>query len=159
MTNKIQWKVIQYALGSHPNNLILVGYNSGGMGASQVCAISPLYDLRDMNLDGWASPNEKFWYDGASNIKDPEHVFAFIKEAGKASCVMEAARQLKDWQLYSQAELAILQSVLDIGLQTYIPAVIQNLAIAPITNAAVAAGIANAKEVYGGGLLLLFKIG
>ena len=62
MTNSIQWTVIPQNTTRPQINLILVGYRPSGMGGmNEVCAVSPLYDLRDMNLDGTASLTEKLW--------------------------------------------------------------------------------------------------
>ena len=158
MTNSIQWTVIPQNTTRPQINLILVGYRPSGMGGmNEVCAVSPLYDLRDMNLDGTASLTEKLWY-GVTKIKDREHVFALIKSAGKLSCVMEAARQMNDYFLVEAAMREALEQVLDIAVQSIMPAVIQNLAVAPAQKAAAQTGLATATNVYGGALFLV-KIG
>lgn len=160
MTNNIKWTVIQYA--QHQNNSILVGYKSRGKGGmNEVCAVSPLYDLRDMNLDGTASFTEKFWT-SATTLKDPEHVFAIIKSMGPASCMIEAGTQLRDYELISKAIGDALQTLFDICVETLVaslmPAVIQNLALKPIQKAVAAAGLTTANSVYGGALFFL-KVG
>lgn len=158
MTNNIQWTVIEHSQSSSPlSNLIMVGYRSRGMRLNEVCAVSPLYDLRDMNLDGRVSFTESFW-NTATKFKDFEHVFAFIKSMGEMSCVTDAAVQLKDYELWEESMRAALEKVFDIGLESITPSVIQNLALQPIQKALAKAGLNTANNTYGGALFL-FKVG
>jgi hypothetical protein len=111
MANSIKWKAIEHSLSQQKNaHVILVAYQSMGKGGmNKVVAVAPLYDLRDMNLDGSASISEIAWL-GLTSIFDPYEVFGVINSLGTQSPVHDSAIQLRDFQLKNQVESGILKA-------------------------------------------------
>jgi hypothetical protein len=102
----IQWTAIENSQSRVKNSykhVSLVAYKPAGMGLNTVYAVAPLYDLRDLNLDGSASLAEKFWY-------DPYEVFELIQTAGEASFIADAATQLRDYKLFNSAMAGLLKA-------------------------------------------------
>jgi hypothetical protein len=104
MANNIKWKPIEHSQSKQKSkHVILVAYKSMGKGGlNDVLAISPLYNLKDANLDGSVSMSEKFW-SVLTSMWDPYEVFDLMNSLGGVSPVLEAARQLKDYQLLNKA--------------------------------------------------------
>ncbi len=105
MRNGFRWRAIEHSQSKiKSKHVILACCRSMGKGGlNEVCAVVPLYDMRDMNFDGSVSIPEKFWY-------DPYEVFDLIELASKTSCVADAARQLRDYQLYNKTIQGFLRS-------------------------------------------------
>ena len=70
---------------------------------NKVCAVAPLYDMRDMNFDGSVSIPESFWY-------DPYEVFQLISSTSQVSCTADAAIQMRDYDLYNKTIQGFLQA-------------------------------------------------
>jgi hypothetical protein len=111
MANSIKWKAIEHSLSQQKNaHVILVAYQSMGKGGmNKVVGVAPLYDLRDMNLDGSASISEIAWL-GLTSILDPYEVFGVINSLGNQSPVYDAALRLRDFQLKNQVESGFLRA-------------------------------------------------
>lgn len=110
MANKIQWTAKEHSLSQQKGqgkHVILVAYQSKGKGGmNEVVAVMPTYDLRDMNLDGSAAMSEILWL-GLTSILDPYEVFGVINSLGSQSPVVDAAIQLRDYDLKTKAEVGI----------------------------------------------------
>lgn len=109
MANNIRWKAIEHSQSNKKGaHVILVAYQSNGRILNKVVGIVPLFDLRDTNFDGSVSYNESFWA-GFSNWVDPYYVFALMKAAGDCSPILEAARQLRDYELMNNTNAELLK--------------------------------------------------
>lgn len=111
MANSIRWKAIEHSGSKQKNaHVILVAYQSMGKGGmNKVCGIVPLYDLRDMNLDGTASISEIAWL-GLTSMWDPYEVFGLLNSLSAQSPVSNAAIQLRDYELYNKATADLLRT-------------------------------------------------
>jgi hypothetical protein len=111
MANNIQWTAISNSQSKAKNkHIILVGYQPTGMGSmNEVCAVLPMYDMRDMDLSGSVSVLEAAWA-AATKWIDPLYVFKLINESGKSSCVADSATQMKDYFLYQSAMVGALEA-------------------------------------------------
>lgn len=104
MANNIKWRALEHSQSNLPGkHVILVAYQSAGMGLNKVVGVAPLYDLRDMNFDGSVSAPEKWWY-------DPYEVFDLISSTSETSCVCDAARQMRDYELFQKAKMDFLRA-------------------------------------------------
>ncbi len=105
MTQSVKWKAIEHSQSKIKNkHVILVAYQSMGAGGlNKVACVVPLYDIRDMNFDGSVSIPERWWY-------DPYEVFDFISSTSQVSCVADAARQMRDYDLYNKTIQGFLRS-------------------------------------------------
>lgn len=103
MSNNIKWKVIEHSQSNKKNaHVILVAYQKNGSTMNKVVGIVPLFDLRDTDFDGSVSMLEAGWA-GFTNWVDPYYVFALMKAAGEKSPIIDAARQLRDYELMNKA--------------------------------------------------------
>ena len=104
MANSIKWKAIEHSQSKQKGkHVILVAYQTQGMGLNKVSAVVPCYDIRDMNFDGSVSIPEKWWY-------DPYEVFDFISSTSQVSCVANAAIQMRDYDLYNKTIQGFLRA-------------------------------------------------
>jgi len=114
MANKIQWKLIENGQSRVKNkHAIVVGYQPSGMGLNEVATVIPMYDLRDMDLSGSVSTLEAGWA-AVTSFFDPFYVFGLISESGRCSCIMEAARQLKDYKLSQDTSADFLKTIFNV---------------------------------------------
>ena len=98
MANKIQWTSIEHSLSQQKGrgkHVILVAYQPAPR-FNKVVGVSPLYDLRDMNLDGTATCTEIGWL-GLTSMFDPYEVFGLMNSLGDQSPILDAAQQLRDY--------------------------------------------------------------
>ena len=111
MANSIKWKAIEHSGSKQKNaHVILVAYQSMGKGGmNKVCGIVPLYNLRDMNLDGSVSISETLWL-GLTSLWYPYEVFGLLNSLSAQSPVSDAAIQLRDYELYNKATADLLRS-------------------------------------------------
>ena len=109
---QIRWKAIEHPYSKKQgHHVILVAYKKiahhAGGGSNKVVAVSPLYDLRDTNLDGSVSILEwglsKGWY-------DPYEVFSLMKPASETSCLLAAGRALRDQLFVMNAQKGFLKT-------------------------------------------------
>lgn len=111
MANEIKWKPIEHSLSQQKGqgkHVILVAYKPAPR-FNEVVGVLPMYDLRDMNLDGSASTGEIVWL-GLTTVFDPYEVFGVMNKLGTQSPVLEAAIQLRDYKLKTDAESQTLIS-------------------------------------------------
>lgn len=103
MANNIRWKAIEHSQSNKKGaHVILVAYKPNGCSFNKVLGIVPLFDLRDTDFDGSVSYTESGWA-SFTNWVDPYYVFALMKSAGESSPIIDAARQMRDYELMNQA--------------------------------------------------------
>jgi hypothetical protein len=117
MSNEVQWATIEHSgsrrkgAGKHT---ILACYRSRGAGGmNDVLSVSPLYDLRDADLNGSVTWLEAGWSAGTA-VVDPVKVFGIINSLGGASFMLEAARELKDYELQQLALRGVLEGAYNV---------------------------------------------
>jgi hypothetical protein len=109
MANSIKWKAIEHSGSKQKNaHVILVAYQPAPK-FNKVVGIVPLYDLRDMNLDGTASWTEIGWL-GLTSLLDPYEVFGVMNSLSEFSPVENAALQLNDFDLLTKAKMGFLEA-------------------------------------------------
>lgn len=109
---QIKWTAIEHSgskVKGQGKHVSLVAYEEG-KNMNDVIAVFPMYDIRDMNLNGSVSWLEA-GFSTVTNLYDPVFVFQIIKAAGDSSFLADTARQLDDWFLWEQARRGMLESV------------------------------------------------
>ena len=155
----IKWTAIENSYSGvkgQNKHVILVAYTSAGMGLNEVCAVAPMYDLRDMDLSGSVSWLEAGW-DYVTKLWDPVYVFGLIKSANKGSCVTDAALQMKDPFLYQNSQISQLESIFKLRKEILTAVMIQGLigpAIGPALGVA-SSGLAELMNIGGAAPFLI----
>lgn len=109
MANNIEWEVIENSQSKEKNkHVILVAYQPMGGGMNDIVAVFPMYDLRDYDLSGSASFQEKAWTE-VTKLVDPLYIFGLMNAAGNASCMIDAAVQKRDYFLQQAATAGLLR--------------------------------------------------
>lgn len=110
MANTIKWKAIEHSgsqLKGKKKHVILVAYQSRGMGLNKVVGVAPLYDLRDTDLDGSVSYGEAFF---AGGWYDPYYIFELMTSANNTACAIDAGIQLHDLEFRDKAIRGFLKT-------------------------------------------------
>lgn len=102
-----KWKLLTHSMSKTGDHKMLAGYQSKGGGLNKVFFLAPLYDLNDANMDGTVSWLE--WGFG-KNIYDPYSVFELFNRANDACCTIDAAVQLRDYELMNKAKGSFLEA-------------------------------------------------
>lgn len=101
---EIKWKCIEHKLsrvhGGHP---ILIGYEKIRLGLGTVRCVSPLYDLRDLNLDGAVSGPEWFFTAGIVGT-DPYELNSLIGPMGEFDFKIQAGGSVWDPEFVQKAQ-------------------------------------------------------
>jgi len=111
MSDKVQGKAIEHSMSQckgQGRHIIAVGYKPVGGGLNEVTCTIPLYDIRDMDLSGGVSWSEAGW-SAATRIIDPLYIFGIMNSLGRASFHLEAAHQLRDYQMMMATTREILE--------------------------------------------------
>jgi len=128
MANIIKWEALEHSdsklKGKH---VILVAYMPAGAGMNKVIGVAPLYDLRDANLDGSVTVLEKIY---SSEYYNPFDLISLMNSANVVVCVKDAARQMKDWSLFQQADNAFLQATFQVAQKALVSIMVEK-ALAP----------------------------
>lgn len=110
MESVIKWKALEHSQSQQKGqgkHVILAAYMPTGAGMNKVVGIAPFYDLRDANLDGSVSVLEKIY---GSEYYNPYDVISLMNSSNAAACVQDAAAQMKDYALVTQASKSFLQA-------------------------------------------------
>jgi len=86
---------------------MLAGCQPKGGGMNNIFFLAPLYNLNDANLDGSVSTLE-WWY--GVNLYDPYSVFELFNSSNDVSCTIDAAVQLRDYELMNKAKGSFLKA-------------------------------------------------
>jgi hypothetical protein len=153
MKSDIQWKIIEHSKSKSVNKpKIHVFYRSRGKGGmNEIIGVTPLYDMRDKDLDGDVSWQEA-GISGISRIYDPVYIFKLVNSFGNASCLIEAGSQLHDYKLIYDATGDFLESVYamryDLLTAVILNQMLNSLVSSPMKQLA-QAGLAEVNRVYG----------
>lgn len=104
--NNAKWKLLTHSMSKTGQHKMLAGYQSRGSGLNKVFFLAPLYNLNDQNLNGSISALE-WWY--GKNLFDPYSVFELFNNGANTCCTIDAAVQLKDYELMERAKSIFLQ--------------------------------------------------
>ncbi len=111
MSNNIRnakWKLLTHSMSKDGSHKMLAGYKSHGRGGlNKIFFLAPLYNMNDANMDGSVSIPE--WFLG-KNLYDPYSVFELFSDANKACCTIDAAIQLRDYDLRNKAMMGMLRA-------------------------------------------------
>lgn len=146
MATNFKWTAIAHS--QSPEHIILVAYRSIGSGLNDVVAVSPLYDLRDMNLSGSVSLTEAGWT-AATRLVDPLYIFRIINSLGNASCVADAARQLRDYKLYNEALAGVLETTFKLRHEILTAVMLKSFLSTPIQLNLANTGLAKLNKIGG----------
>lgn len=160
MSDEIQWKVISNSQSQFPKkHVIAVGYKSRGMGLNEIAGVIPMYDIRDSNLNGYVSLLEKGW-NSAIKYYDPAYIFQFINSSGKASCIIDAARQLDDPFYWQETRMNFLEEIFKLRYDILNAVLMKSFLTAQVS---INVDLLNAGLVemskFSGGTLFFVKIG
>ena len=100
-----KWKLLTHSMSKTGEHKMLAGYQSRGSGLNKIFFLAPLYNLNDANMDGSVSVLE--WAFG-KNLYDPYSVFELFNNANDTCCTIDAAVQLKDYELMNNAKKSML---------------------------------------------------
>jgi hypothetical protein len=144
MVNNIKWKAIEHS-GSQQKgkHVILVAYKSRGMGLNEIIGVTPLYDLRDANLDGAVTALEKFY---ASGWYDPYYVFELMTSSSSTSCAIDAAIQMRDLEFRRKAISGFLKTAYKITSQALVTIMVEKVLSPGIEQTLAKTGLANLGE-------------
>ena len=109
---ELKWKIVQHPRSTAPGkHVILVAYKrisfGIGRGMGEVIAASPLYDLRDFNLDGDVSFLEGLY---ASGLYDPYELNSLLLPAAEADFKMVAGNAVRDTKFVQDAAMGLLRT-------------------------------------------------
>lgn len=108
MESVIKWKALEHSQSRQKGkHIILAAYLPTGSGMNKVVGVAAFYDLRDANLDGSVSVLERIY---GSEYYNPYDVISLMNSSNTVACVQDAAVQMKDYALVTQASAAFLQS-------------------------------------------------
>ncbi len=123
MAGDIKWDALEHSQSKQTGkHVILVAYKWLGPGLNKVVCVVPLYDLRDANLDGSVSLPERFY---GSEFSDPYGVISLMNGSNAATCVADAARQKKDYELWKQAGTNFLQMAFKVCQKALVSIMVQ----------------------------------
>lgn len=146
MANNIKWKAIEHSGSSKKGqgkHVILVAYRSRGAGLNEIVGVCPLYDLRDANLDGSVSIPERFY---ASGLWDPYSVFELMTSASNATCGIEAAVQLRDWEFRQKVISGFLKTAFKITSKALMTIMVEKVISPGLELTLAKSGLANLGE-------------
>jgi hypothetical protein len=107
----IKWKAIEHSMSKvKGKHVILVAYQPNGPILNNVLGFAPLYDLRDADLNGSVSVGERLYgwwspYVGLGNLAEATDDW---------SCINDVARQLRDYDLWSKAQVGALEAAFEV---------------------------------------------
>ncbi len=163
MSNNIQWTAIENSgsqLKGQNKHILLVAYKPGMGGINEVCAVCPMYNLKDMDLSGRVSVLELGW-SAVTWVWDPLYVFGLIKSANKSSCITDAASQMNDPFLFQASRTAQLEAIFSLRREILTGVMCKGL-IGQVTGPALtlaSAGIVELMKVGGGAAAFIIKMG
>jgi hypothetical protein len=144
MANNIKWKAIEHSGSKQKGkHVILVAYKSRGMGLNEIIGVSPLYDLRDANLDGSVSIPEKLY---GSGWYDPYYVFELMTSASSTSCAIDAAIQMRDLEFRHKAISGFLKTAYKITSQALVTLMVEKVLSPGLELTLAKTGLANLGE-------------
>ena len=103
---------------------MLAGYQSKGGGLNNIFFLAPLYSLNDANMDGSVSYLES-WF--GANLYDPYSVFELFGNATDSCCTIDAAMQLRDYELRNKALNSFLRATHKVAAKAFVTISIEKL--------------------------------
>lgn len=151
-----KWKLLTHSMSKNGKHKMIAGYTSRGTGGmNTIFFLAPLYNLNDSNMDGSVSYLE--WGFGV-NLYDPYSIFGLFTDANSACCTIDAARQLRDYDLFNKAKMKFLESAYKAAGKALTTITIERL-LSPAIDQALALTNLQAMMRFSDKLIFLVKTG
>ena len=119
-----KWKLLTHSMSQTGEHKMLAGYQPKGGNMNDIFFLAPLYDLNDANMDGSVSTLE--WAFG-KNIYDPYSVFELFNSSNDACCTIDAAVQLRDYELMNKAKGSFLKTTHKAAAKAFVTISVEKL--------------------------------